>query len=615
MTTNRLIKYAAFGLCLVFIFGCKTAKTESSDELQIAFMADIHLQDIYGTLNDSDYKGVLNPGNGKYVMARTMQAQLNSTRIFNENYFAFLAALDDVVNRGVKYVVLPGDFSDDGQPVNVRGLQQILDTYSKEYGIHFLATTGNHDPVRPYDIDAWKSDFLGEDGKSQIISSQKDRFTTNSAEELPVVFSQDVRKMGYEGIITYLHDYGFFPKKEDLYWETPFSKYDYSDYNFREALLQADLRLRNYLIPPYYTPIPDVSYLVEPEKDVWFLAIDANVYVPTQKVKGQPEVGSNYKGSSVGYNNVLSHKAHLISWVKKVTQNAAKYGKTLIVFSHYPMIDFNDDASSYINELMGVGKMQTHRVPQEDVARIFANAGIKLHFGGHLHINDTGIRKSETGNCLINVQIPSLAAYIPAYKLLTVKNKDLMEVETIVLDSVPRFNELFPLYEKEYAYLSSIGAQNRWDHDILSASDYHEFTSWHLKELVRLRFLKSDWPADFTTFLLKSSGRDLLNYSKASIPEAQILSDEYDGWTGFDMIYDFYRLRSADKLAINDIGWDRIKQYQLINSAILNHLNEDDPMFSEFKNFAIILHHFLNGAPADHFQVNLVEGVITNMAD
>ena len=610
---NRFIKHAAFGLCLVFIFGCKTAKVESSDDLQIAFMADIHLQDIYGTLSDSDYKGVLNPGSGKYVMARTMLAQLNSTRIFNENYFAFLAALDDVVKRGVKYVVLPGDFSDDGQPINVRGLQHILDTYSKEYGIHFLATTGNHDPVRPYDIDGWKSDFMGEDGKSQIISSQKDRFAAIGAEELPVVFSQDVRKMGYEGILTYLHDFGFFPKKEDLYWETPFSKYDYSDYDFQEAKLEADLRYRNYLIPPYYTPIPDVSYLVEPEKDVWFLAIDANVYVPTQKVKEQPEVGSNYKGSSVGYNNVLSHKAHLIEWVKKVTQNAEKYGKTLIVFSHYPMIDFNDDATSYINELMGNGKMQTHRVPQEDVARIFANAGIKLHFGGHLHINDTGIRKSEKGNCLINVQIPSLAAYIPAYKLLTVKNKDLMEVETIVLDSVPRFKELFPLYEKEYAYLLSSGAKTRWNHDILSVSDYHEFTSFHLRELVRLRFLKSDWPEDFKAFLLNSSGRDLLKYSKAPINASEEYLKQFDSWTGFDMIYDFYRLRSADKLAIRDIGRDRIKQYQLINNAILNNLDSNDVRLSKFKSFATTFHHFLNGAPADHFQVNLKEGFIIDL--
>ncbi len=72
-------------------------------------------QDVFGDFQDTDYEGIRNPRNGKFVTIRTMEAQLNSTRIFNENYFAFLAALDDVARRKIKYVVLPGDFSDDGQ--------------------------------------------------------------------------------------------------------------------------------------------------------------------------------------------------------------------------------------------------------------------------------------------------------------------------------------------------------------------------------------------------------------------------------------------------------------------------------------------------------------------
>ncbi|MGQ1784641.1 metallophosphoesterase [Saccharicrinis sp. GN24d3] len=611
----HIVKYILISLLFCVVLGCHNNDEKQSAQLQIAFMADVHLQDVYGTFNDTDYKGVLNPGNGKYVMARTMQAQLHSTRIFNENYFAFLAALDDVAQRGVKYVVLPGDFSDDGQPINVRGLQRILDTYTQKHGIHFLATTGNHDPVRPYATDAGKTNFMGEGGKSQTVMSKEGLYISKNKDEHPVVITQDIRKMGYKEIIASLHDFGFFPKKTDLYWETPFTKYAYDDYDFLEAQRQAVFEHRKYLISPYYTPIPDVSYLVEPEKDVWFLAIDANVYVPSEKVKGNPEVPANYKSASIGYKNVLTHKKHLIEWVKEVTQRAEKYGKTLIVFSHYPMVDFNDDATSHIKKLMGEGKMQMHRVPEENVARIFANAGIKLHFGGHMHINDTGIRKSEKGNCLINVQVPSLAAYVPAYKLLTVKSKDLMEVETIVLDSVPRFKELFPLYEKEHDYLNSIKAGNIWNKDILTVSTYHEFTSWHLRELVRLRFLKSDWPEDFKDFLLKSSGRDLLMYSKATLNESEKILKEYDSWTGFDMIYDFYRLRSADKLAIKDIGWNRIQQYQLINSAILKQINERSPMFVDFQNFATVLHHFLNGAPADHFLVDLEKGEITDLID
>ncbi|GAF04303.1 metallophosphoesterase [Saccharicrinis fermentans] len=610
---NQMVRYIVWGFFLFVVLACKPSHTFEEKERQIAFMADVHLQDVYGTLRDTDYKGVLNPGNGAYVMARTMEAQLHSTRIFNENYFAFLAALDDVVKRGVKYVVLPGDFSDDGQPINVRGLQRILHEYTEKYGLHFLLTTGNHDPVRPFSMDAGKKDFIGEGGQSQVVMSREGMYTPKSENEHPVVISQDIRKMGYGEIVHTMSDFGFFPSKEDLYWETPFSTYAYDDYHFADAKEQSDFKHRQYLIPPYYTSMPDVSYLVEPEKDLWFLAIDANVYIPGENVKDHPEQGEYYKSASVGYSNVLTFKKHLIEWVKNVAERAHKLGKTLIVFSHYPMIDFNDDASMYIQNLMGEGKMQTHRIPEEDVARIFANAGVKLHFGGHMHINDTGIRKSEKGNCLINVQIPSLAAYIPAYKLVTIKHKDLMEVETIVIDSIPRFKELFPLYEQEHAYLSQMKADNIWDVNMLNAATYHEFTSWHLRELVRLRFLKSDWPADFRDFLLQASGRDLLMYAKPSEHASEEYLKQFDNWTGFDMIYDFYRLRSADKLAIRDIGRERIQQYQLINKAILNHSNTNDLMWGKFQSFATTFHHFLNGEPADHFEVNLKDGTIIDL--
>ncbi|MFA9370846.1 MAG: metallophosphoesterase [Labilibaculum antarcticum] len=594
-------------LLAILLIGSNACEQEpqANESIQIAFMADVHLSDIYGEFQDSDYRGVLNPANGKFVIARTMEAQLNSTRIFNENYFAFLAALDDVVKRNIKFVVLPGDFSDDGQPFNVRGLKKILDSYSDKYGINFIATTGNHDPVRPFAMDAGKKDFLGEGGKPQVIMSTDRLYIPLSSEENPVVVTKDICRMGYKEVITTLGDFGFFPKKEDLYWETPFTSYTYNDYDFDKAFEQASLNKRNYSIPPFKASIPDVSYLVEPEKDLWFLAIDANVYVPNKNAEADFMNPDNYQGSSTGYSNVLTHKKHLISWVKKVSTEADRLGKTLIVFSHYPMIDFNDDASSHIKNLMGEGKMQLHRVPGEDVARTFSQAGIKLHFGGHMHINDTGIRKFKDGTGLVNVQIPSLAAYIPAYKILTVKNRNLMEVETVVIDSVPRFKEIFPIYEQEYAYLKRVGAKDIWNKNILSATTYHEFTNWHLKELVRLRFLKKDWPVKFRDFLLNATGKKLLNYTNSIVADSSL----FEKWTGFDMIFDFYRLRSADKLAIKDIGLDRIKQYQIIIESLLRSSNDSNSLNNEVQNdfyeFAEIFHHFLTGAPADHFQINL----------
>ena len=118
--------------------------------VQVAFMPDIHFHDIYADFKDGSFPGIPNPKRGDNATIRTMYAQLTSTRLFNENYFAFLAALDDAATRGVKYIALPGDFSDDGQPVHMRGLVKVMDEYAAKYGIQFFAAPGNHDPVRPF---------------------------------------------------------------------------------------------------------------------------------------------------------------------------------------------------------------------------------------------------------------------------------------------------------------------------------------------------------------------------------------------------------------------------------------------------------------------------------
>ena len=155
---SRIIIYLSFFLSLY----TEVSKAQSTPtKIKIAFLADVHFQDIYGTLQDSDYKGITNPKNGKHTLLRTMESQLHSTRIFNENYFAFLAALDDIVQRGIKIVALPGDYSDDGQPLHIRGLRQILTDYTKKYGIQFFITTGNHDPAGPFAQESGKNDFLG----------------------------------------------------------------------------------------------------------------------------------------------------------------------------------------------------------------------------------------------------------------------------------------------------------------------------------------------------------------------------------------------------------------------------------------------------------------------
>ncbi|KXU84161.1 phosphoesterase [Paraburkholderia monticola] len=611
---------------------------------QVAFMPDIHFHDVYATFKDGSFQGVPNRKSGKNATIRLMQAQMTSTRLFNENYFAFIAALDDAVGRGVRFIALPGDFSDDGQPVHIRGLQKVLDDYSNRYGIEFFAAPGNHDPNRPFARPGGKDDYLGVDpdtgrtGAAQAIYSRGasvcDGYAGEWTKRGATYCTEEVQELGYDGITTALARHGFMPKANYLYYETPYSTYNYRSYSLARATEQASWKNRQYEIckegaggvdrKSDYTlchNVPDTTYLVEPVEGVWLVGIDANVYIPGG-------TGPNdFAGSGdAGYNRMLTHKPHVIRWLTDVVARGKALNKQVVAFSHFPMSEFFNGASDDIIALLGAGKMQMVRRPEEDVTRALADTGLKVHVGGHMHFNDTAVRKYDAGHALFNIQAPSLAAYVPAYKLLTLKPDNQIEVQTVRLDDVPRFDELFEHYRDEHRFYTDFpakvpGGGELWSASMLDATNYADFTSRYMSELVRLRLLKDDWRCEMRE-LVKSPlrGSDLLVlsqlrtrvtlkelqstdsqgfYSKAfyecldeaggagtpntafsldyaaAEQEARALAhanglrlEDFNDWRAIDLAGDFVRIANAGDLAFADIPESRARQYKLLHTAL-----------------------------------------------
>ncbi|MCX2678643.1 metallophosphoesterase [Galbibacter sp. EGI 63066] len=604
---NRGVLKGILLACSLLVLSCENKKTVPHKKVKIAFLADVHLQDIYASFSDNEYKGVINPVTGKYNTIRTMGTQLRSTRLFNENYFALLAALDDAVRREVDLVVFPGDFSDDGQPVNLRALRKILQKYSQDYGTKFFLTTGNHDPVKPFGEPGGKKDFLGEGGIEQSVYSQAGMYTPEKGDHPPVI-TKDIRKAGYVEILNELKPFGFTPNNSYLYWETPFTDYDYDNYTIEAAIKASELEQRKMTFPGTDICIPNLSYLVEPVEGVWLMAIDANVYIP-EKSEFDKDETVYFGGSGIGYNNVLPHKKYLINWVKRVSEAAKANHKKLIAFSHYPMVDYNDGSTPQLKSLFGEENMQLYRVPDSLVAETFSNAGISIHFAGHMHLNDTGVFTSSQGNTLFNIQVPSLAAYLPGYKLLTLHSKNEYEIETVQLDSVPSFNELFPLYKQEYTWLEKNEDKDIWDKELLKAKDYKAFTEGHLKELVRLRFLPREWPESLLGVLLKSSGKELLLLNNQRSISSGTHLESYESWTGFEMIYDFYRLQYGDELSVPEIGNDRIEEYLKVCKNLEQSENKSLRLWAE------IFQKVLHGEPAGHFKIDILQSKLEKIND
>jgi 3',5'-cyclic AMP phosphodiesterase CpdA len=586
---------------------------------QVAFLSDIHLQDVYADLKSTEFKGVLNPKTGKYATIRMMEAQLNSTRLFNENYFALYAALNELVKREIKLVALPGDFTDDGQAMNVKKLRQILDSYVIEHQMRFFITTGNHDPVSPYKSIGGKNDFLGLNGNRQAIWSE---IPTYLKPEGPIAISAQISHWGYEEITHELKDYGFFPSEKDLFWSHPFMKLDYEGYSFAKVRELAELDYRTFPIDGGKLFIPDASYLVEPVEGLWLIAIDGNVYLPNSK-------SGYYTSSSIGFNLTIDQKNHQLDWIKNVVAEAKRLNKTLISFSHYPLVDFNDGASEELKSLFGFSKFQLNRIPNKEMSEAYLAAGLGIHFAGHMHSNDTGVFEDSLGNRLVNIQVPSLAAFPPAYKIFSFLSEDMIKIETEILDSVPRMDEFFDLYQMEWNY-SATTKKETWNQKVLASKNYLEYTEFHLNELIRLRFLKEDWPKELKDQLLKWNLQEFTYWaslqdgilSKSFLDNgiqnqglAKILSlfqisraqwQELSNTTGQDLIQDFYRVKNAGDLAITPDRIERYNLYSILFDQIkLKSKSDHSILDNQLILFAEIFSKMLNGLPSEDFLIDL----------
>lgn len=548
---------------------------------------------------------MLNPKTGKLATIRTMKSQLNSTRLFNENYFAFISALEDLKKKGIQLVVLPGDFTDDGQPMNVLALQKILALYAKEAGMRFFLTTGNHDPVKPFGGIAGKSDFLGVDGSEQAIAGTADLYKNTDT-----AISDQINYWGYSEITQALAEHGFFPNEQDIFWSHPFEDLNYDSYNFDQATPSSKLENRVYQVGASGLFLPDASYVVEPVDGVWLLALDGNVYTPSDDDK--------WSGSSVGFNQGAIHKKHQVDWIKKVSAEAKKRGKALISFSHYPLVDFHDGASEEMKSLFGSQNFQLSRVPSTETSELYANAGIRIHFAGHMHINDTGLYHNHlTNTTMYNIQVPSLAAFPPAYKTLKTSESNQFEVETTVLTQVNHMNEFFDLYRMEHRWLLENQNPGIWDSTILASNDYLEYTRNHLLELTRSRFIPSDWPENLLRLLSSMSQQELIIWSKMSLEESESFLKERI--TGFHLsstesskiIDDFYLLKNGDEIGKRLIPEDRITFYQDLFAIISQKpTSPKTNLTTDLLQFFGIFSKLFHSLPSDHFRIDLEKNTI-----
>ncbi|OCP08368.1 MULTISPECIES: metallophosphoesterase [unclassified Ensifer] len=515
-----------------------------SDFPRIAVIADAHFHDLEG-----DFAFPAIEIDGEKLAVRSWADTRESTRVFNESARALDEALAEVSRRGIRHVVLLGDYTDDGQRVATERTRIILNRHERLHGTRFYALPGNHDIFGPKGRHHTKQ-FLDASGARVFVTSDEEK-AGHGTYVTPGMYCE-----GYPAGLTPMAAFGYFRRADDIHWETPFGQSDKVE--DRLYAVSSPDGLNRYTLM-------DASYLVEPEPGLWLMMIDANVFEPRD---GKFEIGDEaafVDSTAAGWNALVLLKPFIIDWIADVSARAETLGKTLLAFSHYPVLDPFDGATGAEGVLFGETNI-ARRTPREAVAQALIGADMTVHFSGHLHVEGV-TRREWGGRSLTNIAVPSLVAFPSAFKIVEPSMTG-SSIETVELSSTAIDPRVLFAYQREMVR-SGEGRDRAFD-----ASDYGSFLKAHKRALVEHRYFPKEWPkavVDAVSELAVEEVCELLAGAGAFESVLRTISPgapkDAPSLARLDMlevIADWYCLRQAAVLALDKIPETRRRLYRAL---------------------------------------------------
>lgn len=518
----------------------------------VAVIADAHFHD---TAADFGFPGI--EIDGESITMRSWSDTRESTRVFNESADALHAALEAVRQRGIRHVVLLGDYTDDGQRATTETLKGILERHRDAHGTAFYALPGNHDIFGPRGRHHTK-EFLTENGRCVSVSSDARRAGER------VVISDRMYCEGYPVGLGPMSAFGYFRQPDYIHWETPFGLSDL-----------AEDRLYEVRSPDGHNvyQLMDASYLVEPEPGLWLLMIDANIFEPLDGAFEKGEEAAFTDSTSGGWNALLRCKPFIIDWIADVRHRAEALGKTLLGFSHYPALDPFDGASGAEGALFGETNV-VRRTPRKAVEDALRDAGLAIHFSGHLHVEGV-TRRGDGENSLTNIAVPSLVAFPPAFKVVHPSRQEIT-VETVEMDALPINSRICRGYAQETALAGEDEDQ------AFAAGTYGDFLLGHKRALVRYRYFIKEWPAEVVAAIANKTVQDIIGLigKKGGSPsDGLVLASELPM---FELIADWYCLRQGAGLALPHIQPERLSLYRVLAERFGREADRHDGSVQSF---------------------------------
>ncbi len=174
-----------------------------------------------------------------------------------------------------------------------------------------------------------------------------------------------------------------------------------------------------------------LSYVVEPVRGLWLLAVDTCKYKESKQL-GYPVVSGRIRPETM-------------AWIQDVMQKAHAQGKQVIAFMHHGVNQhFFGEAQLFPDYLLD---------DWVNTSIALAQTGLKVVFTGHYHSQDAAYLVDENMNPLsplVDVETGSLVTYPCAYRVATLDTHNLLHIESRRVTAI-NFNTGGVPFQ-EYAY-------------------------------------------------------------------------------------------------------------------------------------------------------------------
>lgn len=169
-----------------------------------------------------------------------------------------------------------------------------------------------------------------------------------------------------------------------------------------------------------------LSYVIEPVKGLWILALDSAKYRENTMDKA-PIV------SGIFYDETLS-------WIEEILIKANEEGNAVMAVMHHGIVEHYKGNEKYYSEYL----LDNYK----KIGEMLAFYNVRLVFTGHYHANDITFHKYDNGKFLYDVETGSLLTYPSPYRFVSITNGN-ADIRTMHVENIPSMTN-FKEYAKEY---------------------------------------------------------------------------------------------------------------------------------------------------------------------